>query len=151
LAKKIAVLKIDDDAFKRDVDKLLNTFKKSVKKKILRQASTPLVSRMRKTTKFDDYTGEARRSIRSMTWAKSDSYFVGPKRGVFQTIRPRTKKHSNYDPFYMKFIEYGWNLKLPDGSTKYIAPTYFIRNAVDESKSVVLQKIRDGVQKELKF
>jgi hypothetical protein len=142
LANNRIKLKIEDAAFKKDVDRLLNIFKPRERKIILRKASRPLQRRMKNAVEFFDYTGEARDSIRSMTFSKSDSYFVGPKKDVFITQRPRSKTSKLYHPFYMAFIEYGFTHVRSD---KYIPGTNFIANAVDASKAEVFSIIRKEV------
>jgi hypothetical protein len=151
LGKKVGEIRFNDKAFLKDIDQLLNTFGDKKRKEILRKASTPLRKEMAGRPEFSDYTGEARESIKSMTWAKSPAYFVGPKKGVFTTIRKRKKAKTNlHDPFYMKFIEYGFNLKLRDGRTMYIPPTNFIQKSIDSSRNSVLEIISNLVKAELR-
>ena len=143
MAKRQVRLQIDDAAFKRDVDKLLNLFKPRERKEILRKASRPLQRRMKKSTEFLDYTGEARESIRSMTFSKSLDYFVGPKKDVFMTERPRSKSNKMYHPFYMYFIEYGFTHVR---SGKWIPPAHFLRNSVNDTRIEVLGIIKKEVE-----
>lgn len=147
MAKRPVGIKIEDEAFKKDVDRLLNLFKTSKRKEILRKAARPLVSEMKKTSEFDDFTGEARKSIKSMTFKQSKDYFVGPKLGNFISKRKRRGKYKKFDPYYMYFIEYGFTNVW---SGTYIAPTNFIQKAVDASRSEVLTKIKSEVEGELR-
>lgn len=142
MAKNQVRLQIDDAAFKRDVDKLLNLFKPRERKEILRKASRPLQRRMKKSTEFFDHTGEARDSIRSMTFSRSLDYFVGPKKDVFMTERPRSKSNKMYHPFYMEFIEYGFTNVW---ANKWIPPAPFLRNSVNDTKVEVLGIIKKEV------
>ena len=140
-------IEINDTRYRKDIDKLLNLFKPSERKKILRTAARPLVKAMQKTTEFDDYTGEARKQIKSMTFAKSESYFVGPKKGDFISKRKRNGEYKKYHPFYLYFIEYGFtNMR----TGKYHAPTNFIQKAVDSSRPEVLSKITELIEDKLR-
>lgn len=143
-----ARIQIDDKEFVKSVDKLLNTFRKSERKIILRKASRPLQKRMKQATEFFDYTGEARQSIRSMTFSRSNDYFVGPKTDAFPTQRPRGKKKAAmFSPFYMYFIEYGFtNVR----ANKWIPPAPFMRNAINDSRDQVLSIIRLEVEERIK-
>jgi hypothetical protein len=140
-------IEIRDQRYKKDIDKLLNLFKTSERKKILRIAARPLVKAMQKTTEFDDYTGEARKQIKSMTFARSESYFVGPKKGEFISKRKRNGEYKKYHPFYLYFIEYGFTNAR---TGKYHAPTNFIQKAVNSSKPEVLSKITELVENKLR-
>lgn len=138
---------IDDKEFKKSVDELLNLFKNKERKKILRKASRPLQKRMKAATEFFDYTGEARESIRTLTWANSNDYFVGPKTNVFPTKRPKSRNQIMFSPFYMYFIEYGWTNSW---TNTWIPPAHFIRNAVNDSKNEVLAIIVKEVDDRIK-
>ena len=147
MAKRQVKFKIDDEKFKRDMDKLINLFGESNRKAILRKASRPLVKNMKGSNLFDDFTGEARSQIKSMTFKKSRDYFVGPKLGDFISERKRKGKYKSYDPYYMYFVEYGFTNWI---TGKYIPPTHFIQSATDASKGEVLAIIRHEVEKDLK-
>lgn len=140
-------VEFDDKEFKKSVDKLLNSFGNKERKIILRKASRPLQKRMKAATEFFDYTGEARDSIRSMTWSRSDSYFVGPKTNVFPTERPKRKKQTMFSPFYMMFIEFGWTNTW---TNEWIPPAHFIRNSVNDSRNEVLSIIEREVNDRIK-
>lgn len=143
---KVRIL-IDDKQFKRDVDRLLNLQGPANRKAILRKASRPLVKNMKGSNLFDDFTGEARSQIKSMTFSKTPDYFVGPKLGDFISERPRNGKYKSYDPYYMYFVEYGFTNWI---TGKYIPPTHFIESATNESKGQVFAIIRQEVEKDLK-
>jgi len=144
----MVVVNIDDKQFKRDVDKLLNLFNDRERKAILRKASRPMAKRMKNSPEFFDYTGEARQSIRAFTSAKTNDYFVGPKKDAFITERSRSDKGNDmFFPFYLYFIEYGFTHVR---SGKYIPGTNFIQKAANESKPEVLAIVRKEVAERLR-
>lgn len=138
--------KIDDKAFQKSIDKIINLFGDKEIKAILRKSARPLVNDMRKSTQWLDYTGEAREAIKSMTFSRSKSYFVGPKLGNFISVRKRRGRYRKYDPYYMKFIDQGftnWRSGI------YYGPTNFIQKALDSSRSEVLSKVKSLVYETL--
>lgn len=147
MANRSIKISVDDEQFKKDVDKLLNLFQKSERKKILRKASRPLVRRLKNLNEFNDYTGEAKESMRAFTFPKSLDYFVGPKKDVFITERPRSKKNNAYHPFYLYFLEYGFTHAR---SGKYLPPWYWLKNnrdaAAPEIYAIILNEVKDRIR-----